>query len=182
MVAFLTMRVKVPGKDDWGKLKRVLKYLNRTKYLKLKLCMEDLGLLKWYVDGLHNTHWDCIGHGEALFMLGKGATSNYSWKLKLNTRSSTERELVTVDMYMPEMLWSLHFIEAQGYNAECVGLYQDNISTQQLIKNGKFSSGKKTKQVKAKFFFINVRVNNGEIKVIDCPAEEMWVDVLTKPL
>ncbi len=67
---------------------------------------------------------------------------------------------------MLEMLWSLYFIQLQGYKPECVGLYQDNISTQLLIKNGNFSSGKKTKH----------------IKVIDCPAEEMWADVLTKPL
>jgi hypothetical protein len=93
-----------------------------------------------------------------------------------------EMELVTADMYMPEMLWSLYFIQNQGYKPECVGLYQDNISTQLLIKNGKFSSGKKTKHVKAKFFFIKDWVDNGEIKVIDCPAEEMWADILTKPL
>ncbi len=58
-VAFLMTRVKSPDKDDWGKLKHVLKYLNRTKYLKLKLSVDNLGLLKWYVDGLHNVHWDC---------------------------------------------------------------------------------------------------------------------------
>lgn len=29
-VAFLTTRVKCPDKDDWGKLKRVLKYLHST--------------------------------------------------------------------------------------------------------------------------------------------------------
>ncbi len=68
--------------------------------------------------------------------MGKGATSSYLQKVKLNTRSSTETELVVSDMYMPEMLWSLHFIEAQWYTVECVGLYQDNISTQMLIKNG----------------------------------------------
>ncbi len=179
----MTTRVKALDEDDWRKLKRVLKYLNRTKYLKLKLSMEDQGLLKWYVGGSHNTHRDCKGHGGALFTLGKGATSSYSWKLKLNTRSSMETELVSTDMYMPEMLWSLHFIEAQGNNAECVGLYQDSISTQLLIKNhSKFSCGKETKHVKAKFFFIKDRVDDGEIKVINCPAEEMWADVLTKPL
>jgi hypothetical protein len=32
------------------------------------------------------------------------------------------------------------------------------------------------------FFFIKDRVDDGEIKVIDCPKEEMWVDILTKPL
>jgi hypothetical protein len=160
----------------------VLKYLNGTRYLKLKISVEDLGILKWYVDGSHNTHWDCKGHGGAMFTMGKGATSSYLRKVKLNTKSSTETELVVSDMYMPEMLWLLHFIEAQGYDVECIGLYQDNISTQMLIRNGRFSSGRKTKHVKAKFFFIKDRVDEGEIKVIDCPAEEMWADILTKPL
>ncbi len=66
----------------------------------------------------------------------------YSRKVKLNTISSTETELVGAsDMYMPEMLWSLYFIQVQGYGAECVGLYQDNLSMQLFMKNGKFSSG-----------------------------------------
>ncbi len=89
-VAFLTTRVKSPGKDDWGKLKRVLKYLNGTNYLKLRLSMENMGMLKWYVNGLHNVHPDCRGHGAALFSMGKGATTSYLRKLKLNTRSSME--------------------------------------------------------------------------------------------
>ena len=41
---------------------------------------------------------------------------------------------------------------------------------------------KENKHIKAKFFFIKDRVDSGEIRVIDCPAEEMWADVLTKPL
>ena len=85
-------------------------------------------------------------------------------------------------MFMPEMLWSLHFIQAQGYETECVGLYQDNINTQLLIKNGRMSSGKKRKHIKAKFFFIKDRIDDGEIKVIDCHTEQMWADVMTKPL
>jgi hypothetical protein len=181
-VAFLTTRVKSPDEDDWGKLKRVLKYLNGTKYLKLRLTVDNMAVLKWYVHGSHNVHWDCKGHGGAVFLMGQGATSSYSRKLKLNTRSLAETELVTADMFMPEMLWSLHFIQAQGYNAEYVGLYQDNISTQLLIKNGRMSSGKKTKHIKAKFFFIKDRVDDGEMKVVDCPTEEMWAGIMTKPL
>ena len=61
-----------------------------------------------------------------------------------------------------------------------MGLYQDNISTQLLINNGTFSSEKKTKHVKAKFFFIKDRVDNGEIEVIDCPLEEIWASILTE--
>ena len=55
-VAFLTTRVKKPDKDDWGKLKPVLKNLNGTTYLKLKLSVDNLGMPKWYVDGSHNVH------------------------------------------------------------------------------------------------------------------------------
>ncbi len=130
-------------------MKRVLKHLNGTKYLKLQLCVDNLGLLKWFLDASHNTHWDCRGHGGAMFTMGRGATTSYSRKVKLNLRSSTETELLTSDMYMPEMLWSLYFIQSQGYEPECMGLYQDNISTQLLIKNGNFSSGKKMKHIKA---------------------------------
>ncbi len=164
--AFLTTSVKNRDEDDWGKLKRVITYLNGTNHLKLNLSVEDLGLLKWYMDGAHNVHWDCKGHGGALFTMGKGAASSYLRKVKLTTRSSTETELVVGEMYMSEMLWTL-------YLAECVGLYQDNISTQFLMKNGRILSGIKTKHVKAKFFFIKDKVNDGKVKVIDCPTENM---------
>jgi hypothetical protein len=85
-------------------------------------------------------------------------------------------------MYMPVMLCTLKFIREQGYETECVGLYQDNIRNQLLIKNGKLSGRKKTKHIKFKFFFIKDRVDSREIRVIDCPAEEMWADAQTKPL
>jgi hypothetical protein len=93
-----------------GKTETCVEIPNGTKYLKLKLSVDDLGLLKCYVDGSHNVHWDCQGHGGAMFTLGKGATNSYLRKVKLNTRSLMEMELVTADMYMPEMLWSLYFI------------------------------------------------------------------------
>ncbi len=82
--------------------------------------MENLGILKCYVDGSHDVHWDCKGHGGAMFTMGKGAVSSYSRKVKLNTRRSTKTELVVADMYVPEMLWSLYFMESQGYKVECV--------------------------------------------------------------
>ncbi len=56
------------------------------------------------VDGSHNVHWDYRGHGGVVFILEKGATSNYSRKVKVNMRSSTETRLLVVDMFMPEML------------------------------------------------------------------------------
>ena len=48
--------------------------------------------------------------------------------------------------------------------------------------NRRFSSTRKTKHVKAKFFFIKDRIDDGEIKVVDCPTEDMWANIETKPL
>jgi hypothetical protein len=44
--------------------------------LKLKLSIDKLGMLTWYVDGSHNVNWDCKGYGGAVFTMGKGATSS----------------------------------------------------------------------------------------------------------
>jgi hypothetical protein len=96
-----------------GEVETGAKVSERDKILELKISVEGLVILKWYVDGSHNTHWDCKRHEGAMFTMGKGATRSYSRKVKLNKRSSSETELVVSgDMYMPEMLWSIHFIEA----------------------------------------------------------------------
>ncbi len=126
------------------------------QYLKLTISVSGLGILKWYVDGSHNIHWDCKEHARAMFTLGEGAVSSYSRRLKTNTRSSTESELVGAFMYMLEMLWLLYFIQSQGYNVETIEL---------LMKNGWFLSRKRTKHIKAKFFFIKDRIDSGEIRV-----------------
>jgi len=88
-VAFLTTRVKKPDQDDWGKLKRVLKYLNGTKHMKLKFMVDNLSIIKWWIDASYNIHWDARGHNGAMMTMGKGAIISNSNKQKLNVGSST---------------------------------------------------------------------------------------------
>jgi hypothetical protein len=58
-VSFLTTGVKDPDKDDWGKLVRVLKYLNRTQYMKLILSVDEMNFTIFlYIDGSHQVHED----------------------------------------------------------------------------------------------------------------------------
>jgi hypothetical protein len=56
------------------------------------------------------------------------------------------------------------------------------MSTLSLAKNGYVSSSKRTKHIKAKYFFVRHYNNTGEIDLQYCPTEKMWADVLTKPL
>ena len=83
---------------------------------------------------------------------------------------------------MPEVLWYIYFIQAQGYRVKYAEIHQGNLSAQMLETNGKFSSSRKTKHIKVKFFFIKDKVDSEEVKIVDCPAGVMWADVLTKPI
>ena len=52
----------------------------------------------------------------------------------------------------------------------------------QIEKIGRISPSKRTKHIKAKYFLIKDYYDAGEIDVKFCPTDEMWADVLTKPL
>ena len=102
-------------------------------------------------------------------------------KQKLNTRSSTEAELVAVDDGMGLMLWSKLFPEAQGHVVEDNVLYQDNKSAILLEKNGKASSSKRTRHLNIRYFFVTDQVSKGNLRVEYCPTDQMIADYFTKP-
>ena len=56
------------------------------------------------------------------------------------------------------------------------------MSTLSLAKNGYVSSSKRTKHIKAKYFFIRHFHHTGELDLQYCPTKQKWADVLTKPL
>ena len=51
-----------------------------------------------------------------------------------------------------------------------------------LERNGKASSGKRTKHINVQYFFITDQIWKGEARVECCPTKEMVADFLTKPL
>ncbi len=51
-----------------------------------------------------------------------------------------------------------------------------------MEKNGRVSASKRSKHIKAKYFLIKDYYDSGEIDLKYCPSDEMWADVLTKPL
>ena len=181
-VAFLTTRVKRPDEDDWGKLKRVLKYLSMTRFLDLTLFADSLTKLEWYVDASHQIHDDCKGHTGSILTFGRGATTSSSTKHKIPSKSSCESEIIGLYDKVGDVLWTRQFLEAQGYKIDTNIVYQDNMSTLSLAKNGYVSSSKRTKHIKAKYFFVRHFHHSGELDLQYCPTETMWADVLNKPL
>ena len=89
-------------------------------------------------------HADYKSHTGACLSFGHGCPVNISSKQKINTRSSTEAELVTINDAMALVLWCWLFIMGQGFDVHDNIVYQDNQSTMLLSNNGHHSSGKKT--------------------------------------
>jgi len=180
-IAFLTTRVKSPDKDDWGKLTRMMKYLQATKRLVRMLEADKALTIKWFIDGAHAVHHDMWGHTGAAMTLGKGAAYLSSSKQKINTMSSTETELIAVNDKMGQILWTKYFLEAQGYDVPLV-LFQDNKSTMLLEKHGRASSTKRTQHINIWYFFVTDCIQREGLTVEYCPTDDMLGDFGTKPL
>ena len=181
-VAFLTTRVRAPDEDDWKKLMQLLQYIRCTIRLPLILRADCINIIKWWVDASYAAHEDMRGHTGVSMSMGRGSIISMSKKQKINTKISTESELIGADDALPQMLWTKYFVESQGYKVNENIMYQDNMSAMLLEKNGKKSSTKNTKHINVRYFFIKDRIACGDVKIEHCPTKEMIGDHFTKPL
>jgi hypothetical protein len=130
----------------------------------------------------------------AVLSLGQGALMSMSLEQKINTKSSTEAELVVVDDAMNFVEWMIQlFVEQQIIliNDDSVLLKkigcdvvieQDNTSAIQLVNNGKQSSTKRTRHINIRYFYVTSKIKSGRVRVIYHPTKQMVSDYLTKPL
>jgi len=181
-IAVLCSRVRAPTEDDWSKLVRLLKFINGTKDDKMTHGANDLRVIKWYVDSSFAVHPDFRSHTGGTMTYGTGAPITMSRKQKINTRSSTEAELVGVDDVSTLILWTKLFLQEQGYTVDENILYQDNKSSILLEKNGKASSGSRTRALNIRYFFITDQVQQQNVSIEHCPTNDMVADYFTKPL
>ncbi|CAJ1935770.1 unnamed protein product [Cylindrotheca closterium] len=121
-------------------------------------------------------------HTGGTLSFGGGAAQVMSKKQKLNSRSSTEAELIAVDDVVTMILWTKLFMEWQGYPIEKNILYQDNKSAILLEENGRKSTGKRSRAINIRYFFITDQVEKGNVKIKCSPTDNMIADFMTKPL
>ena len=150
----LCTRVREPDEDDWSKLLRLLKCSQATQDRVKTLEKDNTNIVKWWADAAFAVHPDMKSHTGGMMTLGKGAVHSISQKQKVDTKSSTEAELVAADDVSSHLMWTKNFLEAQGHEAKQTVLYQDNTSAMLLEKNGEESSGKRTRHINIRHFYI----------------------------
>ena len=129
----------------------------------LTLSADSISNIIWYIVASHQTHHDCKGHTGSILTFGHGATTSSSNKHKIPSKSSTESKIIGLHDKSSDVLWTRYFLEAQGYTISSDIVYQDNMSTLSLAKNGYVSSSKRTKHIKVKYFFIHHYHNAQEL-------------------
>ena len=192
-VALLCTRVKDQTEEDYRKLARVIKYIRGMIHLPLLVGWDETGTLTWSVDAALAVHEDMRSHTGAALTMGKDALLSMSLKQNINTKSSTEAELVGVDDAMNFVMWSKLFLDWQmqhhndGLKRKSLGktniLLQDNTSAIQLKIYGKRSSTKRTRHINIRHFYITDKLQDKTVTAISyCPTKKMASDFLSKPL
>ena len=181
-LSYLSTRITHPTEGDRRKLKRLLEYLHGTLDLSLILGADHLGSLHTWVDASYATHDDMKSHTGGVISFGLGGLMCKSAKQKLNTKSSTEAELVGASDYLPSTIWAMHFLHAQGYPIRDSHFAQDNQSAIKLERNGRSSAGQKSRHIHIRYFWITDRLKAHNIQLHHCPTEAMLADFFTKPI
>ena len=105
-----------------------------------------------------------------------------SSKQKLNTKSSTEAEVVGVSDYLLFSIWICLFMAAQGYDIKNNILFQDNQSAIKMEKNGKTSCTGNSRHINIQYFFVKDQVDSNNMSIAYCSTEHMLADFFTKYL
>jgi hypothetical protein len=113
-----------------------------TLDLMLTLGADNLRKLRTWVDASYAVHSDMRSHTGGIM----------STKHKLNSKSSTEAELIGASDYLPNVIWVKLFMETQGYGIQESFFKQDNESAIKLEKNGRRSAGPKSRHVDIRYF------------------------------
>ena len=86
-----------------------------------------LNLITW-VDASYAVHNDMRSHTGGRMSFGLGVLMPKSAKQKLNTKSTTESEVVGASEYLPNIIWSELFLKHQGIELKSSHFNQDNQS------------------------------------------------------
>ena len=114
VVAFLCTRVKSLDINDYKKFGQCLSYVRGTKEIPLTLEASNMSIIHWWINASFTVHADYKSLTGACLSFGCGCPINMSSKQKINTRSSTDAELVAINDAMALVLWCHLYIVYHG--------------------------------------------------------------------
>lgn len=169
-----------PGIDHWEAVKRIFRYLKGTRELWLAYGGDEKDLLG-YADADGSMAEDRHAISGYAFILHGGTVSWSAKRQEIVSLSTTESEYVAATHAAKEALW-LRSLLCQLFSTELepTTLFSDNQSAIALTKDHQYHA--RTKHIDIRFHFIRWIVENGSLRLIYCPTNDMVADVFTKAL
>ena len=178
-VSYLATKVNQCTVGDVDKLQRLVRYIGATREKGVVLMPGATGIsVKLFVDASYGVHHDGKSHTGSCIVIGElGAVHCRS----IVTKSSTEAELVGLSDSANQGIFIRNFLLAQGYQMGPVTILEDNQSSMALIEKSR-SEAKRTRHIQIRYFWVKERVDTGEARIEYLRTEDMYANVLDKPL
>jgi hypothetical protein len=164
----------------WEAVKRIFRYLKGSRELWLSYGGEGK-VLEGYADADGSMMEDRRAISGYAFIINGGAVLWSAKKQEIVSLSTTESEYIAATYAAKEALWLRSLIsQLFGKTLPATTLFSDNQSAIALTKEHQYHA--RTKHIDVRFHFIRWIVEEGKLRIIYCPTEDMVADVLTKAL
>jgi hypothetical protein len=169
-----------PGPAHWEAVKRIFRYLAGTRDLRLSYG-EARRALVGYTDADGSMAEDRRAISGYAFLIDGGAVSWSSKRQEIVSLSTTESEYVAATHGLKEAMWLRSLLsEVFGPFKDATVLLCDNQSAIALARDHQYHA--RTKHIDVRYHFIRWVIDQGVVRLVYCPTEDMVADVLTKAL
>jgi hypothetical protein len=178
-ITYLATKSANPTVEYYQAALRIVAYIVNTKSYTMIFKNSASMIPVIYADASHLLHSDARGHGGIILSLGSGPILTKSYKLKLNTKSSTESELVVLEEACTyASWWSSLLLDLEIVKNKSIIIHQDNLSAIAIVTNTRFFNMNKHLVNRAKI--IGEALSTKLISIQHLSTTLMVADLLTK--
>lgn len=170
------------GMAHWQAVKRIFRYLQGTKGMKLCFGIIDLEIIGYTNADFVGDVDDRKSSSSHVFLFGGTIVSWLCKKQGCVAKHTIEAEHISCSTAVSEAVWIKRFVNSLKLSipSRLIDVFCDDKSTISLIKSGANSS--KSKHIETNNHYIQDIVERGEIRVRFIPSSVMVVDPMTKGL
>ena len=135
-------------------------------------------------DASYAEHADGKSHSGGTVGFESDTCCNFAFiscKQPVVAKSVGEAELIAQNRVGDYVEWAREMLLEFGYPQETVPMYVDSQCAMQMLQQGT-GSFKRAKHIKVQLFWMKELLDNGSLKLIYMPTDELVADILTKPL
>ena len=141
--------------EDLKKLRRLVSFFKGTINSKRIIGVISLKNMHTWIDAAYGVYNDMRSQTGGAIYLGWGTIHDKCIIQKLNTKSSTESEVVGFSDYLPHYIQIKNCLQYQGYHIKNNVLYQDNQSAITMEEYERNSCTGNSRRIDIRYFFSN---------------------------